>query len=112
MSDKITIKGGIGRDDEMSNLGDFMATVLRMYREMLYHNQTKNFILQSNLVVKTEARMYNHFYPYMNKSEYDLILEQPFIQDWIEIDEKRDIIQMVCINYEITIETGDLIWSW
>jgi len=80
---------------------DFMATVLRMYREMLYHNQTKNFILQSNLVVKTEARMYNHFYP-----------EQPFIQDWIEIDEKRDIIQMVCINYEITIETGDLIWSW
>lgn len=111
MSKQITINGGIGKDNMMDRLGDFMDTVLRMYREMIFHEQEPPFVLSSNLPIKTEAQMYNHFYIYMNKSEHDFILEQPFISNWV-VNNEQKYLSMNSEDLQIIINTDCLELGW
>lgn len=111
----IKICGGIGEDDDMSARGDFINTVQRMRLKLEEMKDCKPFTLVSNFYVKSKSKTDNHMSLDNFRSEYDVIKEMDWIENWIEDEHMKNQLRMIG-SKGLIVETGkyfkDLNFRW
>jgi len=110
----IKICGGCGEDDNMDAREDFLDTVYRMRLKLEEMGDSKPFTLISNFRVIKASKTGNHICLDNFRTEYDVIIETPWIEAWLEDNMMKDHLRMIG-KKGLIVETGkysELTLSW